>query len=89
MIEIKNSQQTSASISLADSKGAKKTAININFSIRPNEGMNIMLEIQDRSLLTEENFAEVQAEIDTYLQDELIKARMLGIPVAGWDKGSA
>lgn len=89
MIEIKNSQQTSASISLADGKGAKKTAININFSIRPNEGMNIMLEIQDRSLLTEENFAEVQAEIDTYLQDELIKARMLGIPVAGWAKGSA
>ena len=84
MIEIKNSQQTTASISLADSQGVKKTAIHVNVSIRPHEGMSITLEIQDKSLLNEENLAEVQVEIDAYLQAEMIKAKGLGIPIAGW-----
>jgi len=82
MIEIKQSQQTSAYINLPDEKGSKKAAIICTCQIRPGEGMNIMLEVQEKSLLTADNIADVTREIADYLAGEFAKAQSLGIPIA-------
>lgn len=82
MIERKDSQQTSAYISLTDENGAKKTAIICTCQIRVDESMSIMIEVHDPAVRAAENRPQIEAQIGAWIAESITRAQGLGIPVA-------
>lgn len=82
MIERKDSQQTSAYISLTDENGIRKTAVVCTCQIRVDESMSIMIEVHDPAARAPENRAQIEAQTGAWIAESIAKAQGLGIPVA-------
>jgi hypothetical protein len=79
-MDTNKSQSETMEIRLPDEKGVSQPAANINYSIRPNRGMNINLEIFNAELVATD-VESVKKAVNSFLAEATTKAFELGLPI--------
>ena len=80
MIERTDSQQTTCN-AMAMIDGERRQVASATCSIRPDKGMIFSIDLPPGTALEEADAKEIAGMFRDYLEDELGKARSMGIPI--------
>lgn len=79
-MNIIKTQSEGAEIRVTDANGNQHSVAHITFTLRPNAGFNIGVDVFD-SVLVAENLAEVKESVNMYIASVLATAAAAGMPV--------
>lgn len=81
-IIINASNSNSLNLSVLDGSGVRRNAVSVGCHIRPDAGMSISVDIQDKTAITDDNRAEIAEAVTAFIHQELARAADNGIPVS-------
>lgn len=81
-IIINASNSNSLNLSVLDGSGARRNAVSVGCHIRPDSGMSISVDIQDKAAITDDNRAEIAEAVSAFIRQEMARAAENGIPVS-------